>query len=66
MSEGKIVELGERSSGFIKVKGVKEPLFFHSDALEQVTFGELKVGDKLSFFLVETNRSPYAESIRRA
>lgn len=66
MKQGKIVSLGDRSSGFIKLVGIKDPLFFHADFLEKVTFKELKVGDKLSFDVQETKNGPYALSVRRA
>lgn len=65
MKRGKIVSLGDRSSGFIKLVGIKDPLFFHADFLEKVTFKELKVGDKLSFDVQETKNGPYALSVRR-
>lgn len=65
MKQGKIVSLGDRSSGFIKLVGIKDPLFFHADFLEKVTFKELKVGDKLSFDVQETKNGPYALSVRR-
>lgn len=66
MKQGKIVSLGDRSSGFIKLVGIKEPLFFHADFLEKVTFKELKVGDKLAFDIQETKNGPYALSVHRA
>lgn len=66
MKKGKITELGDRSSGFIKIVGVKEPLFFHSDFLEKVSFKELKLGDKLSFDITETNKGPYAIHVHRS
>ena len=66
LQHGKIVELGERNSGLIKLVGVKETLFFHSDALEGVTFGELKPGDKVAFDITESKKGPYALNVRRA
>ena len=66
MKKGKIVELGERSSGFIKLVGVKEPLFFHSDALEGMSFNELKPGDKVCFQITEARKGPYAVHVRRS
>ncbi len=66
MKTGKIVEIGERLSGTIKLVGEKETLFFHSDALEGVTFGELKPGDKVCFTVTESKKGSYAENVRRA
>lgn len=65
MQKGKIVSLGDRRSGFIKRPKIKEDLFFHEDNLTDVSFGELKVGDKLSFSVQETKNGPYATSVRR-
>ncbi|MEK7602231.1 MAG: cold shock domain-containing protein [Patescibacteria group bacterium] len=66
MKQGKIVELGERNSGLIKLVGVKDTLFFHSDALEGVTFGELKAGDKVKFDVTESKKGPYAINVHRS
>lgn len=66
LQHGKIVELGERGSGLIKLVGVKETLFFHSDALSGVTLGELKPGDKVSFNVTESKKGPYAVNVHRA
>ena len=63
---GKVIELGERNSGLIKLVGIKETLFFHSDALVGVTFGELKSGDKVSFDVCESKKGPYAINVHRA
>lgn len=66
MKKGKIVSLGDRKSGFIKLVGIKDPLFFHSDFLEKVTFDELKVGDKMACDVQETKNGPYALAVHRA
>ncbi len=44
MHTGKITDLNDRNGGLIKEAGIKEDLFFHADALEGITFGELKKG----------------------
>lgn len=62
---GTIIELTERSSGFIRRKETKEPLFFHSDDLVEISFGSLKKGDRLAFSIVETNKGPYAIEVKR-
>jgi cold shock CspA family protein len=66
LQHGKIVELGERASGLIKMTGIKESLFFHSDSLEGVTFAELKSGDKVTFAITESKKGPYATNVHRA
>jgi len=66
MKSGKIASLGDRSSGLIKVVGVKEGVFFHADCLEGVSFGELKTGDKVSFETTESKKGQYATKVKRA
>ncbi|MBP6859939.1 MAG: cold shock domain-containing protein [Candidatus Pacebacteria bacterium] len=65
MEIGKVVELGERNSGFIKRSGVKDTLFFHADALIGMAFKDLKAGDVLNFRVTESRKGPYATEIRR-
>lgn len=62
---GKIQEIGERESGLIRQIGVKEDLFFHSDALEGCSLHELKKGDKVSFQITESKKGPYATNVSR-
>lgn len=66
--KGTITELVERASGFgyIRVNGVKELLFFHSDDLKDISFKELKKGDKVAFSIVETAKGPYAKAVTKA
>ena len=66
MKAGIIVEIGERNSGLIRQVGVKEHLFFHSDALVDVSFQDLKPGDKIVFKITESRKGPYAVEVRRA
>lgn len=66
MEIGTITELGERKSGMIRRKGVREHLFFHADALSGVDFGELKVGDKVSFVVTQSKKGPYATQVSKA
>ncbi len=66
--KGIITELVERASGFgfIRIVGVKEPLFFHSDDLRDVRFSELKKGDKVCFSITQTPKGPYAKQVTKA
>jgi CspA family cold shock protein len=41
-------------------------LFFHSKELNGVTFGELKVGDTLTFEVVQGEKGPAATNVSRA
>lgn len=65
--KGIITELVERASGFgfIRIVGVKEPLFFHSDDLRDVRFSDLKKGDKVCFSIVQTPKGPYAKMVTK-
>jgi CspA family cold shock protein len=63
---GKIMELNERNGGLIKEVGIKEDLFFHADALEGITFAELKKGDKVTYQITQSKKGPYALNVRKA
>lgn len=65
MHRGKIQQLGDRQSGLIREAGVKEDLFFHSDALEGTTFGELKKGDKVTFQITPSKKGSYATHVSK-
>ncbi len=60
MKKGTINELVERGFGYIKMVGCKDKLFFHSDALIDIKFCNLKKGDKVCFTVVESKKGPYA------
>ena len=54
MAQGTIKRLTDRGFGFID-QGTGQDLFFHSSALENVTFDALRRGDRVQF---ETERDP--------
>ena len=56
----------ERGFGFISREGETKDLFFHSKELSGVTFDELKVGDKVTFEVVEGGKGPAATNVSRA
>ena len=47
--------VNDKYFGFITVEGQEKDLFFHSNSLVDVLFGDLKQGDTVSF---ETEMSP--------
>lgn len=47
--------VSDKYFGFITVEGQEKDLFFHSNSLVDVLFGDLKQGDTVSF---ETEMSP--------
>lgn len=63
---GKITQLNDRNGGMIKEVGIKEDLFFHADALEGITFAELKTGDKVVYQIVQSKKGPYALNVKKA
>jgi CspA family cold shock protein len=56
----------DRGFGFITREGEAKDLFFHSKDLVGVTFDELKVGDVLSFDVVDGEKGPSAKNVKRA
>lgn len=56
----------EKGFGFISREGETKDLFFHSSELNGVTFDELKVGDAVTFEVVEGEKGLSAKSVSRA
>jgi CspA family cold shock protein len=50
MAQGTIKRLTDRGFGFID-QGTREDLFFHNSALQNVTFNDLRTGDRVEFDL---------------
>jgi len=63
---GTIKTLTERGFGFISREGESKDLFFHSKELQGVTFDELKVGDAVTFEVVDGEKGPAATKVARA
>lgn len=63
---GTIKTLTEKGFGFISREGEKKDLFFHSKELKGVMFDELKVGDMVTFEVVDTEKGPAAKNVSRA
>lgn len=62
---GTIKTLTDRGFGFIAREGETKDLFFHSKELSGVTFDELKVGDVVSFEVIEAEKGPAAVNVTR-
>ncbi len=58
--------ISEKGFGFIAREGEVKDLFFHSKELKGVTFDELKVGDAVTFEVVEGEKGPAATNVSRA
>ena len=65
MAEGSIKRLTDKGFGFIEVSGEKD-IFFHSSGLVDVTFDELREGQKVTFTKGEGPKGPRAENVQLA
>ncbi|MDO8565594.1 MAG: cold shock domain-containing protein [Candidatus Moranbacteria bacterium] len=63
---GIIKTLTDRGFGFISRDGEEKDLFFHSKELVGVTYDELKVGDAVTFEVVQGEKGPAATGVSRA
>jgi len=63
--EGTIKTLTEKGFGFITVDGEEKDLFFHGNELQGVEYGELKVGDRMSFEKADSEKGPNATNVTR-
>ena len=63
---GTIKTLTDKGFGFIAAEGQEKEIFFHSSALQNVTYDELNVGDNVSFETEDTDRGPRAVNVSRA
>jgi len=63
---GTIKTLTDRGFGFIAREGEAKDLFFHSKELNGVVYEELKVGDTVSFEVVDGPKGPAATNVSRA
>lgn len=57
--------IADKGFGFISREGETKDLFFHSNELRDVTFDELKVGDAVTFEVVESEKGPAATNVSR-
>lgn len=55
----------DKGFGFISREGEAKDLFFHSNELKGVSFDELKVGDQVSFEIVDGQKGPAATNVSR-
>lgn len=63
---GTIKTLTDRGFGFIAREGEAKDLFFHSKDLNGVMFDELKVGEVVSFEVVQGEKGLSAVNVARA
>ncbi len=65
MQQGTIKTLTDKGFGFIAREGETKDLFFHSNDLSGVSFAELKVGDAVTFEVVQGQKGPNAKNVTR-
>lgn len=58
--------VSEKHFGFIGVEGQEKDTFFHESALVGVSFGELQVGDAVTFETEDSEKGPRAVNVQRA
>lgn len=63
---GSISRLTDKGFGFITPEGGDKDIFFHSSALEGVSFEELNEGDNVTFESEPSDRGPRAINVKRA
>lgn len=62
---GTIKTLTQKGFGFIAREDGQKDIFFHSKELQGVMYDELKVGDVVSFEVVDTEKGPSATNVTR-
>lgn len=68
MKEGTVIKKNDKGFGFIKVAGSPDgskDLFFHSNELRNVSFDELREGDKVSFEIGDSPKGPNALNVSK-
>jgi len=63
---GTIKTLTQKGFGFISREGETKDLFFHSTELKGVAFDQLKVGDAVTFQVMQGEKGPAATNVMRA
>jgi len=63
--QGTIKTLIDKGFGFISRPGETKDLFFHSKELNGVVFEDLKVGDNVTFEVVQSEKGPAATNVSR-
>jgi CspA family cold shock protein len=65
MAEGTIKNLTDKGFGFILLASGKD-LFFHSSAVQGVSFDDLREGQKVTFTEGRSQKGPCAENVTPA
>ncbi len=66
MQEGTVAKkVDAKGFGFIKRDGQDKDLFFHSNELKNISFDELREGDKVSFEVGDSPKGPNAVNVSK-
>jgi len=67
MNEGTISKLiSDKGFGFISRNGEEKDLFFHTTEVKNVSFDELREGDKVTFEVGNGPKGPNATNVNKA
>ncbi|HEC30389.1 MAG TPA: cold shock domain-containing protein [Candidatus Yonathbacteria bacterium] len=66
MAEGTVARVMDKGYGFIAQEGVEKDLFFHSNELQNVSFDDIKEGDKVTFEVADGMKGPQAVNVSKA
>lgn len=62
---GVIKRLTDKGFGFITPEGSEKDVFFHTSALMNVAFDDLREGDKVTFDTEDSEKGPRAVNVMR-
>lgn len=65
MQEGTIARITDRGFGFIARGGGEKDIFFHSNELKNVSFNDLREGDRVTFDIAESPKGLNAVNVNR-
>lgn len=66
MNVGIVAKKTDKGFGFITRDGETKDLFFHSNELKNISFDELREGDKVTFDVSESPKGPNATNVNKA
>jgi CspA family cold shock protein len=65
MAQGTVKKMiPDKGFGFIRQKEGDKDLFFHCSGLAEVRWEDLKIGDKVEYEVMETDKGPRAVDIK--
>lgn len=57
--------VSDKGFGFISQEGESKDIFFHSNDLSGVAFGDLRAGDSVTYEVGDGPKGPIAKNVRR-